>query len=78
MLMSLELDTDKFQNTSLVRAYFTETKSSLLFQNFTFKHNQKKCFKQSIFIKVIASFYRLIIAWFGFFLPDFDHVLTMN
>lgn len=51
MLMSFELDIDKIQNKSLVRAFFTDSKNHILMQNFTFKHNQKKCFKHSIFIK---------------------------
>lgn len=50
--MTLELDTDKFQNKSLIRAIFSETKSHFYSQNFTFKSDQQKCFKQLVIIKV--------------------------
>ena len=50
--MSLELDTDKNQNKSLIRAFFSDTKTYIIYQNYTFKYDQKKCFKQSLFLKV--------------------------
>ena len=52
MLVSLELDVDKYaQNRSLVRAFFLDSKASVHQFNFTFKHEQKRCFKQSLFVK---------------------------
>ncbi|CAF0823367.1 unnamed protein product [Brachionus calyciflorus] len=51
ILMNLELDIDKFQNKSLIRAIFGETKSNYLTRNHTFKSETKTCFKQTVIIK---------------------------
>ncbi len=55
MGVSLELDIDKFKNTSLIRAVFDETQSHTNEFNFTFNHDQQKCFKKQVQIDVISS-----------------------
>lgn len=52
MLISLELDVDKYHNKSLIRASFSDTKTNVYEQNYTFKASHKKCFNQLISIKV--------------------------
>jgi hypothetical protein len=52
MAVTLELDIDKNQNESAVRALFNELSYSQYSQNFTFRFEQKKCFKQLITINV--------------------------
>jgi integrin alpha 8 len=51
MHVTVELDTEKYQNKSLIRAFFLDTKSNVFAFNYTFKHETKRCFKQNIFIK---------------------------
>ena len=52
MAISIELDVEKFQNESSIRALFGATNSPFYKQNYTFNYDQKKCFKQTIQIKV--------------------------
>lgn len=52
MSINLELDIDKFENKSLIRALFNETKSYHLIKNYTFKLNTRACFRQVVVIKV--------------------------
>ena len=56
MGVSLELDIDKYKNSSLIRAVFDETLSHTNEFNFTFNHDQQKCFKKQVQIDVIISF----------------------
>ena len=56
MHISVELDIEKYVNKSLIRSFFLEQRSNQYNFNFTFKHDQKRCFKQTIFIKVIRVF----------------------
>lgn len=51
MSISIELDVDKYQNESSIRAFFANTNSPFYKQNYTFSYDQKKCFKQTINIK---------------------------
>lgn len=50
--MTFELDFEKYQNESLIRANFIESQSPHLSQNYTFKFEQKRCFRRLISIKV--------------------------
>lgn len=73
MQVSVELDIEKYQNKSLVRAYFLDTKSSMLNFNYTFKHEQKRCFKQTVFIKrAIRDKFTPIKCRVNMTLPNYD------
>ncbi|RNA01315.1 Integrin alpha pat [Brachionus plicatilis] len=66
--MKLELDIDKFQNKSLIRALFNETKSYNLIRNYTFKSEARTCFSQVVTIKNFQAIYynslmRLIVPY---------------
>lgn len=51
MHVNLELDIEKSENSTLVRAFFNETNGAMLAQNFTFDFNNNVCFSHIIHIK---------------------------
>ena len=67
MLISIELDVDKYQNESLIRAFFANSNSPFYKQNYTFNYDQKKCFKQTINIKVRKILKKFQISYFHFY-----------
>jgi hypothetical protein len=58
MNMTLELDIEKNQNKSLIRAFFNRTNSPILSEQFHFEYNKKMCF--SHIIHVMVNKFRLI------------------